>query len=218
MGILGKAIIVTRSVCLLGKGDLAIRIARYLEQSLEFQLVGIVPVLPEPEWSSSLVSWASSSNVPIMTLDELESGTSKIDIAFSCFFDRILSEEFINRFSLALNLHNSPLPKYRGVNPINWALKNDEKFHGVTIHKITKGIDDGPIYGQLLFNIDPEVEEVVQVYNRAIKYGYLLFEDVFDKLDLIRPKEQCNSESSYYSKKDFDLLGDRKGITRTNLK
>ena len=45
-----------------------------------------------------------------------------------------LKQNFIDSCKNIINLHNSPLPKYRGVRPINWALKNGEHSHGVTIH------------------------------------------------------------------------------------
>ena len=70
-------------------------------------------------------------------------------LAFSVFYDRIIHEPFIGRCDRILNLHNSPLPKYRGVSPINWALKNGEEKHGVTIHEITPRIDDGPVLAQV---------------------------------------------------------------------
>ena len=42
----------------------------------------------------------------------------------------------------------------RGVNPVNWALKNNETSHGVTLHHISEGVDSGDIIDQEFFNIN----------------------------------------------------------------
>ena len=37
------------------------------------------------------------------------------------------------------------LPEYRGRNILNWALINDEKEFGITVHYVDEGIDTGDI-------------------------------------------------------------------------
>jgi len=198
----------------LGKGSLAINIAQFFNDSTDFILLGIVPVLPEPKWTDSFSGWANQQGIEILNLGSLILSEIKVDLGFSCYYDKILKSRDLQVFSTSLNLHNAPLPKYRGVNPINWALKNNEVEHGVTIHSISTGIDDGPIFGQVKFNINPEMEEVIDVYTRAIHFGYALFEDVITNLEKISPFDQNDSLSSYYSKKDFKDLGDRQGFNR----
>jgi methionyl-tRNA formyltransferase len=203
-----------KSVVVLGKGSLAVKIAQYFYSSKDFSLLGIVPVMPEPKWTNSFSNWAINLGIEIMSLENLVLSGKKVDLGFSCFYDKILKSRDLLAFSNILNLHNGPLPNYRGVNPINWALKNNEKEHGVTIHSMTTGIDDGPIFGQVKFNINPQSEEVVDVYNRSLHFAYSLFEDVICNLEKISPIEQDHSNASYYSKGDFQNLGDRQGLKR----
>lgn len=47
-----------------------------------------------------------------------------------------------------INAHSSLLPEYKGLMPTFWVLKNNEKKTGVTVFKLTEGIDDGPIINQ----------------------------------------------------------------------
>ena len=131
-------------------------------------------------------------------------------MAISIFYGKIIKKDFIEKCEKIINLHNAPLPKYRGVRPINWALKNNEDYHGVTIHQITEGIDDGPILGKITYPIFPEIEEVEDVYKKSLEYGWILFKDVFSKLDFIykNSKKQGN-DFSYYSNKDINKLGNR---------
>jgi methionyl-tRNA formyltransferase len=208
---------VTR-VIVMGKGSLAARIAAWFHRRDGYELTHIVPVVPEPDWAESLVAWAERAGVPYVEsgdyreLPELEDGA--LDLVFSCFYDRIIGDDFIRRCGRILNLHNGPLPRYRGVSPINWALKNRERSHGVTIHEITAGIDDGPIVSQAMYSIHPEVDEVEDVYRRALRFGWLLFDETLPMLDRIKPAPQDGALATYYSARDNDLLGDRRDFTR----
>src|SRR5690606_15634116 len=102
-------------------------------------------------------------------------GSARVDLAISVFYDKILKPWFIDSCGRILNVHNGPLPRYQGVSPINWALKNGEHEHGVTIHELTAGIDSGPIVSQVTYSIYPEIDEVIDVYHRALEYAWLLF-------------------------------------------
>ena len=44
-----------------------------------------------------------------------------------------------------VNVHGGLLPEYRGSNPIQWALLNDDKETGVTVHYMTEEFDQGDI-------------------------------------------------------------------------
>ena len=64
-------------------------------------------------------------------------------------FMKILSGSFINKFSNPiLNIHPSLLPKYRGLNTHERAIKNKDKFSGATVHKVTQKLDSGKIIFQ----------------------------------------------------------------------
>jgi methionyl-tRNA formyltransferase len=208
-----------RTVVLLGKGTLAIRVAEWFQAEGGWRLVQVVPVVPEPTWTDSLAGWATERGVPCVgsgSWDDLPAPVDRplADLAFSVFYDRILPARFLARFGRALNLHNGPLPRYRGVSPINWALKNRESSHGVTIHEITPGIDDGPIVAQVRYSIYPEHDEVEEVYRRALAYGWTLFEQTMPLLDRIVAVPQEEREATYYSAKDNELLGDRRSFRR----
>jgi methionyl-tRNA formyltransferase len=57
---------------------------------------------------------------------------------------------------MAINLHASLLPKYRGAAPINWALINGEKETGVTVMKVIRTMDAGPVILQKSLAIAPD--------------------------------------------------------------
>ena len=45
-----------------------------------------------------------------------------------------------------INIHFSLLPKYRGASPIQSCLLNGDKKTGISIMKMTSGLDEGPVY------------------------------------------------------------------------
>ena len=70
----------------------------------------------------------------------------KIKYIFLAGFMKILSKNFINKFkNKILNIHPSLLPKYKGLNTHERAIKNKEKFSGCTIHFVNEKLDSGKI-------------------------------------------------------------------------
>lgn len=209
-----------KNVIILGKGKLGINIAKHLISSDFYNLKYIVPVIPEPEWEDSIIKFCIKEDVKYIESGKVEDipGVEKddytIDLVISVLYKNIVKKSFIDKCNKIINIHLAPLPKYRGVRSINWALKNKELEHGVTIHKLVPEIDKGPIYSQIKFTIYPEIEEVIDVYNKAIEFAFLLFKKTIDILDEIKPRKQDEREASYYSNKDIKKLGERETFTK----
>ena len=73
---------------------------------------------------------------------------TKNQINFICLagFMKILSKNFIKNFhGKILNIHPSLLPKYKGLNTHERAIKNGEKFSGCTVHYVNSKVDSGRI-------------------------------------------------------------------------
>ena len=76
------------------------------------------------------------------------------DLFVSMSFNQIFRREIINMPQLkTINCHAGKLPFYRGRNILNWALINDEKEFGITVHYVDEGIDTGDIILQRVFPI-----------------------------------------------------------------
>ncbi len=64
-------------------------------------------------------------------------------------FMKILSKNFINNFKgKILNIHPSLLPKYKGLNTHEKAIKNKDKYSGCTVHFVNSKLDSGKIINQ----------------------------------------------------------------------
>ena len=70
----------------------------------------------------------------------------KIDIICLAGFMKILSKKFIRNFKRKIiNIHPSLLPKYKGLNTFQRALKSNEKLTGCTVHFVNEKLDSGKI-------------------------------------------------------------------------
>ncbi len=52
------------------------------------------------------------------------------------------------------------------------------------------------------------------MYNRALEYGWTLFQQTMPVLDRITPRPQDESAATYYNAKQKPLLGERRRFTR----
>ena len=71
---------------------------------------------------------------------------NNIDLICLAGFMKILSGSFIKKFyKPILNIHPSLLPKYKGLNTHNRAIKNKDKYSGATVHIVNERLDSGKI-------------------------------------------------------------------------
>ena len=66
----------------------------------------------------------------------------KIKLICLAGFMKIVSKNFIKNFNgKIINIHPSLLPKYKGLNTHERAIKNGDKFAGCTVHFVTAKLD-----------------------------------------------------------------------------
>ena len=165
----------------LGKNNIAIECTRILMNDSRIDIVGCSPNNSDDMndgWQRSLWKFCGQNNIKIVRFNRIRSNDSigklkfmNLDFIFSFQYDQIISQEVINSAKLgAINLHFSPLPKYRGVSPIAWALINGEKEYGVTLHFMDPGIDTGDIISQSKFNIE-SIKNARELYDLSVEKG-----------------------------------------------
>ena len=90
------------------------------------------------------------------------------DLFVSMSYNQIFRERI---YSLpkykTINCHAGKLPFYRGRNILNWALINDEKEFGITVHYVNDGIDTGDIIVQGTYPITDNDD-----YNTLLEVAY----------------------------------------------
>lgn len=79
------------------------------------------------------------------------------DLLVSMSFNQIFKKSILKIAPKGvINCHAGKLPFYRGRNILNWALINDEKEFGITVHYVDEGIDTGDIILQRVYPITNE--------------------------------------------------------------
>lgn len=122
-----------------------------------------------------------------------------VDLFVSMSFNQILKAEFINLPKYkTINCHAGRLPFYRGRNILNWALINDEKEFGITVHYVDEGIDTGDIILQEVYPITDEDN-----YGTLLEQAYIGCADVlYRAIKIIQ-----SGEVKRIRQRDIDPIG-----------
>jgi methionyl-tRNA formyltransferase len=104
----------------------------------------------------------------------------KAPIAVVADFGLIIPEDILNSFPKGIiNIHPSLLPKYRGPSPVQTAILNGDKITGVSIMKLDKEVDHGPLLGQEEDKI-LDTDTSRSLYKRLFDKGAILLIKVLD--------------------------------------
>ena len=81
----------------------------------------------------------------------------KPDVALTAAYGLILPPTVLARFpGGAYNLHASLLPRWRGANPIAWAIRAGDAETGVSLMRMDAGVDTGPMAAQVRVAVRPD--------------------------------------------------------------
>jgi methionyl-tRNA formyltransferase len=101
---------------------------------------------------SPVAIWANEHGISVqkpVDQEELKAAVVGIDLVITIGFGVIVKEEILNLPKYGfINLHFSLLPKWRGAAPVQRAIEAGDQITGVTVFKLDKGMDTGPIYRQ----------------------------------------------------------------------
>ncbi len=100
------------------------------------------------------------------------------DLGVLAAFGKMVPDEAINAIPCGIiNIHPSLLPKYRGTTPIESPLLNGDTETGVSVMRLVKEMDAGPILAQATVPIFPETTKQI-LYDELSTLGAKLISDV----------------------------------------
>ena len=123
------------------------------------------------------------------------------DLIISISSPKIFRDKLLNLPKKGcINLHGSYLPDYRGLMPAFWQLYNNEKYAGITVHKMASRIDNGPIVKQKKFRIS-DSETHYSLVKKSKAMGALLILQVIDEFEkgLINLKNNDVQKGQYFT-------------------
>ena len=190
-------------ICLLVSGGLGYEALVKLSASQK-----VVAIFTDNK-SEIIIDFAHANNLPLF-IGNPRNGKAKnfietvnCDILFSINYLFIIESDIIQiPKRLAVNLHGSLLPKYRGRTPHVWAIINGEKEIGVTAHLIKEGVDTGDILLQKKIAIGEN-----DTGAGILQYYKHIYADLIDNIlrgieeNTLKPFSQNEQYATYFGKR-----------------
>jgi methionyl-tRNA formyltransferase len=111
---------------------------------------------------NELASWGMSNGINVLKpigRDNLKDliRTLNPEIVITIAYGQIIPEDLLNLPKYGwINVHFSSLPRWRGAAPVQWAILSSDTESGVTVFKLDKGMDTGPVYLTKTVSIEPD--------------------------------------------------------------
>lgn len=157
-------------IVFLGSDAIALPLLQWIagEGSALAQVIGVFTQPDRPVGRGQKVQpnaiklWAQERGLPVWQPEKLTEDVRQqlvglgADLGLVMAYGHILRDDFIAtpRHGM-LNLHTSILPKYRGASPIQTAVASGDRETGVTLMRIVRRLDAGPIVDVERVPIDP---------------------------------------------------------------
>ncbi len=122
----------------------------------------------------------------------------------------IIKQDIVDS-QVCICLHPSPLPKYRGGSPIQHQIINGEDESAVSLFKMGKELDDGPIYYQENFSLDGRLKDI---FDRIVEIGgrltiKLLKDFVENKANPVEQDQSLATEYKRRKPEESELTADK---------
>ncbi|MEM9417922.1 MAG: methionyl-tRNA formyltransferase [Planctomycetota bacterium] len=188
-----------------GAGAFGLPTLQALHASPNHQVIAVVSQPDKPAGRkrvltpTPIVQWSADQGIETLKSEDVNTPefVAKIqalspDASVVIAFGQKLSPELIGAMGkLAINVHSSLLPKYRGAAPINWAMIENEAVTGVSVIGLAQKMDAGEIYATAETPIDPR-ETAGELHDRLAELGPACVAKVLDDLasDSLSPMVQ----------------------------
>ncbi len=173
-----------------------------IERLVEDVNVEIVFIVPRYDTQDPVLRlWAKKLDIPYIPHPNVNSSefknlvdSFKADLFVSMSFNQILKKDILTLPRLGfINCHAGALPFYRGRNPLNWVLINDERSFGITVHYVDEGIDTGDIIEQQHYLISDQ-DDYGTLYLKAVNSCAIVLHSAIQKIyeDSVIPISQTS--------------------------
>jgi methionyl-tRNA formyltransferase len=156
---------------------------------------------------------AEQHNIPVLLPDNPRDISDQLksfgaEIAILVAYGKIVPQSIIDIFPKGIiNIHPSLLPTHRGPTPIESVILDGSIETGVSIMKLVKAMDAGPVYGQVKINLTKS-ETKQQLADRLLDAGgKLLVELLPEILDGTIAGKPQNDDNATYDKTITKLDG-----------
>lgn len=155
----------------------------------------------------TLKSICKSNNVKILNINDVNSEAfhnyvrkNNVDMIVSVSASQIFKNKTLKLPSIGcINLHNGPIPKYKGMMPNFWQMLNREEYSILSVHWMAPKLDQGKVIYRYKTMIDYNETLESLIIETKINSSKALLSVLHNKLfENQEPLEEI-LESSYYS-------------------
>ena len=148
--------------------------------------------------------WAQQNEVELIrpaSAAELKEHLADVDLVITIGYGVLLPIEVLASVPYGfINLHFSILPRWRGAAPVQRAIEAGDAVTGVTVFKLDRGMDTGPIYCVHRFAIDSDITSD-ELLNELAALGVVAIEEALAKIsDGFLPIPQINEGATKAAK------------------
>jgi methionyl-tRNA formyltransferase len=172
----------TKQVIFMGEKPLGLKCLQLLRRMSGVQVVAVCTRVREEVWwgGQRIHEYCAAHGIPIIPRARItEYG---VDHLISVLYPFIVEPEYIRHARMgSYNLHEAPLPRWRGCNSSSHALLAGDESYGTTLHELDPELDAGRIIARRDFPIKP-FETAKELYGRTALQSYALAEDWFPRI------------------------------------
>lgn len=161
----------------------------------DFEVVGVITRTDAPVGRKKVISpspvaeIADANQIPVLKANSITSKeidwikNLQADLGVVVAYGSILKEEVLSLpIKGWINLHYSLLPQYPGAAPVQHAIKDGARLTGVSIFRLDKGVDTGPILAQEQVPIEGS-DNASTLLRKLTRVGSKLIVDTLGNID-----------------------------------
>ena len=202
-----------------GSSEYSVIILKKLLDIKDFQISAVVSKIDKPAGRNQIITpnpvadFARQNNLLLLQPENFDNDLRStiydlkpdlgLCVAFGPpYFDQEMID--IPKYKI-VNIHPSPLPKYRGATPGPWQIINGETTSAVTFFQIDALPDHGPIITQIPFKIDSQ-ETAASFYQKAFNIASDNLENILKKYidNPTNLNKQDHTQKTYFPKFNKD--------------
>jgi methionyl-tRNA formyltransferase len=132
-------------------------------------------------------TWGEKKQIPVLCYENIDHIVMQLqeieaDVALVVGWYHMVPQKLRALFSQGcFGFHASLLPQLRGGAPLNWAILLGLKESGVTFFALTDGVDEGLVYAQERFSINPD-DYIIDMVEKSIAAVLKILENILPQM------------------------------------
>ncbi|WP_124980827.1 methionyl-tRNA formyltransferase [Nonlabens xiamenensis] len=196
------------NIALLCSGNLGYEMLKYLHQGSYH----LSCVLTDSK-SKNIIEYTQENSIALFVGNPrggkayAEVSHLNVEVLLSVNYLFLIEEDLIQwPTNIAVNVHGSLLPRYRGRTPHVWAIINGETQAGITLHEIELGCDTGDVIEQIVVDITPEMTgaKLLSIYEGLYPKLVNTFLINYQDSQLVK-RTQNEKQATYFGKRTPEM-------------